>query len=74
MARVTAGLHTIRVEVPKAETIFAKVALDGEPLLGVTRIRFDSGDAQSLGLVKWTIEMYAAVDVEGVAMIQADVA
>ncbi len=68
-ATIAAGLHTIRLEVPEARTIFTKVALDGEPLLGVTRIRFDSGDVDDNGLVKWTIELYAAVDVEGVAEV-----
>lgn len=66
------GLHTIRVEVPRAETVFTKVALDGQPLLGVTRIRFDSGDVDANGLVKWTIELYAGVDIEGVAEVDID--
>jgi hypothetical protein len=49
-------LHRIRIEVPRGRAIFGRITLDGEPLRGVTRIAFDTGETTT-GFVSVTVTL-----------------
>ena len=62
-------LHTLGIKVDRGLRVLTTVTLDGQPLRGVTRVRFDTGDAtdpdQYDGFVHVVLDMSAVIDVGG---------
>lgn len=54
-------LHKVRILVPDAQSVLTRIELDGEPLMGVRRVAFDTADLD--GFAKLTIVMDADVEI-----------
>jgi DNA-binding NarL/FixJ family response regulator len=63
MMAIPAGLHSIRVVCPDGIAATTKITIDGEPLNGVTALRFEASIKG--GPVRLTLSMDAYVEIAG---------